>query len=82
MRLADSRGRQAFAACYAKAPAIVAAIHARPDAPTVYRDIYDRCIGPAAAQVTQGDPQAAAATFCALVDELDRRFGGHPADGP
>lgn len=64
--LRDSAGRRDVARYYETAPRIVAAINRRPDALSVYRQIFVGTIQPAVAAIRAGEMQ--------LADELYRRM--------
>lgn len=65
--LADAADRADVAEYYATAPAIVAAIDARPDADAIYDQLYDRLIRPAVNAVENGDAATAKRLFADLV---------------
>ena len=65
-------GAALIAQYYARAPGIVAAVNARPDAARVWRGVYRRYILPCAILARLGQARAALALYRRLVARLDR----------
>jgi hypothetical protein len=67
-------GRREVAEYYKTAPAIVAAINRRPEAPAIYRSIFNESLAPAVTAVQEGRYAAAYALYRQLVHESRDRF--------
>ncbi len=61
--LSFDEGKAEVEEYYARAPKIVEAISARPDAPTIYRRIYEEVVLPCVRLIKQGNLDLARATY-------------------